>query len=255
MKKLLLELFLMSSVLAGAASAQVFTNIDDSLNGWKPLCYLPACDPGGSGQPTSESQTIDNNPPSKDGESMELTFAGPAYTNVLAVFVGGQDDKAVRFKTDVWFYVTSPAAQYEFDQALFSSSTGIEFMWGFQCDTVKQYWEIWNSQTGWVDTPFSCTTSTISLNTWHHLIKNDHRVAGDTGNCDGEPCMYFDNFVFDTQTYTLNTTEPAGPLPKGWKSALITQFQMNTGSEGGTPTEYVDLYNFSALETNITPPR
>src|ERR1700688_3165805 len=48
---------------------------DDTMGGWKPVCVLPTCNPGGQNRPTKVSQTIDHSSPSKDGDSMEFLLA------------------------------------------------------------------------------------------------------------------------------------------------------------------------------------
>jgi hypothetical protein len=51
-------------------------NVDDSMQGWKPVCILPSCNPGGSGIPTATSHTVHHAKPSKDGSSMEVSIPG-----------------------------------------------------------------------------------------------------------------------------------------------------------------------------------
>ena len=126
-------------------------NADDSMKGWKPVCALPSCNPGGSGIPIKTSQTIGHASPSKDGRSMEVSITGPQYSNALWTHVAGRDDSATSFSMSFWVYpagATSVAGSYEFDQFDFSSSTGIEFMWGSQCNQVNHLWQVFDQLHG-----------------------------------------------------------------------------------------------------------
>ena len=63
-------------------------NVDDSMQGWKPVCILPSCNPGGSGTPTATSHTIGHATPSEDGHSMEVSITGPQHSNALWTYKG-----------------------------------------------------------------------------------------------------------------------------------------------------------------------
>src|ERR1700721_3349238 len=64
-------------------------NVDESMNGWKPVCVLPTCNPGGSGVPSKTFQTIGHSNPSKDGHSMEGWITGPRNSNPLGLYLPG----------------------------------------------------------------------------------------------------------------------------------------------------------------------
>src|SRR5580700_1650083 len=84
-------------------------NVDDSMKGWKPVCVLPSCNPGGSGIPIRTSQTIDHLSPTKDGRSMEVSLTGRSYTNALWTYIAGHDDSATSFSMDLWVYTSGAA--------------------------------------------------------------------------------------------------------------------------------------------------
>src|ERR1700686_9312 len=73
------------------------SDVDDSMSGWKPVCVLPSCNPGGSGRPTKVSQSIDHSSPSKDGRAMEFLLAGPSCFGALWTFFDGADDPESSF--------------------------------------------------------------------------------------------------------------------------------------------------------------
>jgi hypothetical protein len=225
-------------------------NVNDSMTGWKPVCVLPSCDPGGSGIPTNTSQTIGHVHPSKDGHSMEVSITGPQYSNALWTYHAGADDSATSLSTSFWVYLTdkaSVAGSFEFDQFDFSKSTGIEFMWGSQCNQVTHLWQIFDQLHGrWMNTAVKCA---LTPNQWHDVRWDVHRVSGDTDRCSGEPCMYYDTLTLDGVVHPVNAAYPAGPLPNGWSSAVGFQVQIDIGATGSPVTvdEYLDLADFSAL--------
>jgi hypothetical protein len=225
-------------------------NVDDSMSGWKPVCVLPSCNPGGSGRPSKTSQTVDHPSPTKDGRSMEVSITGPSYSNALWTYHAGADDSATSFSMSLWVYPTgaaSVAGSYEFDQYLFSRSIGVEFMWGSQCNQVNQLWQVFDQLHGhWINTSVKCS---LSPNTWHKVRWDVHRVAGDTNRCSGMPCMYYDTLTVDGTVHPVNVKYPAGRLPGGWSSAVGFQVQIDIGATGPDVTvdEYIDTANFTAL--------
>ena len=225
-------------------------NVDDSMQGWKPVCILPSCNPGGSGIPTATSHTVHHAKPSKDGSSMEVSITGPQHSNALWTYRAGADDNATSFSMSLWVYLmakASVAGSFEYDLFDFSKSTGTEFMWGSQCNQVNGLWQIFDQLHGrWMNTPASCL---LAPNAWHYVRWDVHRVSGDTDRCSGKPCMYYDTLTVDAVPFPINKMYPAGPLPNGWSSAVGFQVQIDIGSTvlPVTINEYLDLADFSAL--------
>jgi hypothetical protein len=225
-------------------------DVDDSMKGWKPVCVLPSCNPGGSGIPSQTSQTIDHKSPTKDGRSMKVSITGPQYSNALWTHIDGADDSATSFSMSLWVYPAgkaSVAGSFEYDLFDFSKSTGIEFMWGSQCNQVNGLWQVFDQLGGqWVNTAVQCS---LAPNRWHHVRWDVHRVAGDTNRCSGKPCMYYDTLTVDNHVHSVNAKYPAGPLPNGWSSAVGFQVQIDIGSTGAPVmiNEYLDLADFVAM--------
>lgn len=233
-------------------------NADDSLGnyltgvGWKPVCILPACNPGGLHPPAATSQTINHPVPSKDGESMLLSITSPTNgnSNALWVYLAGSLDTATTISSDFWVYLSAnskSAGQFEFDNFLFSTSLNTNFMWGMQCDQLdNKKWQVWNYQAAnkWVDTTIPCS---LSPRTWYHIQVAEHRVAGDTNHCGSRPCIYYDRLTINGTVHTLNISEPAAVLPAGWASVVGFQFQMDVENVSTTVTENLDLASFSAF--------
>jgi hypothetical protein len=225
-------------------------NVDDSMKGWKPVCVLPRCNPGGSGIHIKTSQNAGHLSPSVDGGSMKVSVTGRSYTNALWTYVAGRDDSATSFSMKLWVYPTnqaSVAGSYEFDQFDFSSSTGVEFMWGTQCNQVNHLWQVFDQLHGhWMNTSVPCA---LAANQWHHVHWEVHRVAGDTDRCSGMPCMYYDTLVVDGTMYAVNMKYPAGHLPGGWSSSVGFQVQIDIGATGSPATveQFIDMADFTAM--------
>jgi hypothetical protein len=225
-------------------------NVDDSMKGWKPVCILPSCNPGGSGIPTKTSQTTGHASPAKDGRSMKVSITGPSYSNALWTYIAGRYDQAASLSMDVWVYPTnkaSVAGSYEFDQFNFSSSSRIEYMWGTQCNQVNHLWQVFDQLHGhWINTGIQCS---LSPNQWHQVRWDVHRVPGDTNRCSGMPCMYYDTLTVDGVVHPVNVKYPAGRLPGGWSSAVGFQVQIDIGTTKSNVTidEYLDIADFTAI--------
>jgi hypothetical protein len=225
-------------------------NVDDSMKGWKPVCVLPSCNPGGHGIPTKTFQTTGHPSPAKDGRSMEVSITGPSYSNALWTYRAGSNDSATSFSMNLSVYPTgaaSVAGSYEFDQFDFSSSTRVEFMWGTQCNQANHLWQVFDQLHGhWMNTAVRCS---LTPNTWHAVRWDVHRVTGDTNRCSGMPCMYYDTLTVDGTPHPVNVKYPAGHLPGGWGSAVGFQVQIDIGATGSPVTvdEFIDLADFVAM--------
>lgn len=246
-------------------SAQVYSNLDDTLTGWQnPPCsnLNPAgsfC-AGGSGTPVGDpTQTIDNSTPSLDGESMKISLDGESLssgetTNVLWPWKAGANNSITTFVGIYHVYlpeITNIQA-LEYDQFQFNSGT--RYMMGSECDSPTLsggYWRIWNQLTSsWVSTSVACTLLSTP-NVWHSIQWNTHRVAGDT-SCSGHPCMYYDALIVDSTTYGPFTSQPSASSSDPNNNGI--QAQIDVGSAGGTASEYIDEMSLSLyLGTASTP--
>jgi hypothetical protein len=248
-KALIVSLFL-TAAFATQQSGAAFLDVDDSLAGWKPVCILPTCNPGGSGIPTATAQTVDNATPSKDGSSMKVSVSGPSYTNALWTHIAERNDARHAFSLSAWVSPTqsaSVAGQFEYDLFQFSSSTHVEYMWGTQCNQASGSWQIFDQLNGhWENIPVPCS---LPANQWNYIRWDVHRVVGDTNSCSGMPCMHYDRFTVNNVVYAVNVAYPAGHLPNGWSSANGFQVQIDIGStnQDVTVDEFLDEANFSTL--------
>lgn len=177
------------------------------------------------------------------------TVDSPKFsTNVLWPYKLKGCDDCTQMNTDFQAYPVSSShvATLEYDAFLFDGKRQLDMMWGMQWNQRKGRWQVWNQGTNhWIDT--SVTTGP-NFGDWNHIQIAGHRVIGDTG-CDGTECLYYDSFTLNGTTYTLNMTEPAGPIHPGWHSASGFQFQLDsTPVKTGTATlsEYIDQANMTA---------
>jgi len=261
MKRLLILLcFLGLSVMANAQASGTVNNVDDNntnwpQTGWKVPCVLPDCNPGGGGTPTASARTSGIASPSTDGASMLFSQTAPAHaggTNILWVFIAGRSDTASSVTSTFKVYLDasfSVASQFEVDEFSYHPLTGIEYMFGHQCNFASGFWDVWNQlTTSWVGTTVPCN---LSLGTWHTITIADHMIPTDTNSCGGGtvPCMYFDSLIIDgVEKFAAPLVYPAGPLPGSWTNGVGLQFQSNvpSGGSGGNPVKfYIDEANFS----------
>ncbi len=221
----------------------VNTSIDDSLTNWG-VCVLPGCNPGGTGTPSADSQTINNATPSLDGASMAVSVTGPVLaagqtTDALWYYKPGANNNSTIFSSTYHMYIasTSNVEALEFDQFQFVS--GVEYMFGSQC-VIGGVWDIWNQLSGvWVATSIPCSLSTSA---WHTIIWNGHRVPGDT-SCSSNACMYYDSLSIDGTVYNGFTPQPSGST--AFADNTGTQVQIDVNSTGGAATMFLDEVNFS----------
>ena len=254
MKRVLLLCLLVGACAAVAqiapppTNATVFSNLDDSPNGWG-SCTNCA---GGTLAGTfwmAQYQTT----PSVDGDSTQFYLSGSSWTDVLWWNKLGAHNSFTNFQTDFWIMFGSDAVAnaqaLEFDT--FHFVKGREFMFGTQCDYAYNAWDVWNQQAGqWIKTSIPC--GKFTANVWYHIIWQFHR-----GSTPKDKTMHYDALnivqyakdgvtVVSNQTYQVNLAYPSGPLPTGWSDDLGVQFQMDSNANGGTMTEWVDRVKLSA---------
>ena len=207
---------------------------------------------GGAGANTPSvgpAQTFNVASPSLDNNSTEMTFTANANsTDVLFVSkpAGAYCATCTQFTFDVWYYPTnsSGVTEHEFDEFTDTASGGL-WMFGHQCSAGV--WDVWNAYTdAWVATSYTCS---FAVNTWHHLVFQDSRIAGDTTGCSGYGCMYFNKLTVDgTVVYSMNQSEPAGATPGGWVNGAGAQFQEDVSTaSGGSPVAVVSYYDLATF--------
>lgn len=249
-KRAFIVLSFLTAVFATQRTGAAFLDVDNSMAGWKPVCILPACNPGGRGIPTATAQTVGNAIPSKDGKSMKVSVSGSSYTNALWTHISERNDARVRFSLSAWVSPTrnaSVAGQFEYDLFQFSSSTGVEYMWGTQCNQVTKTWQVFDQLNGrWENIPVPCD---LAANQWNYIRWDVHRAINDPNSCSGMPCMYYDRLTVNDTVYWVHAKYPAGHLPHNWSSANGFQVQINIGltNQNVTVDEFLDETNFSTL--------
>ena len=220
-----------------------------ATSSWWSICDGTCAGGAGANIPSvGPTQTFSITSPSLNGAAMEMSYTANANTtNVLFVSkpAGAYSASANRFTFDLWYYPTNATGvdEHEFDEGA-ALSGGTEWMFGHQC-VVGGTWDIWNQLTNsWVSTTADCGTS-LTVNTWHHIIFVDYKNAGDTTGCGGYGCLYFGSLTVDgVVVYNLNQAEPAGPTPGGWSSFAWAQVQEDVDTASvGSPVAVVSYYN------------
>lgn len=235
-------------------------NIDDIApggwppTGWKPVCILPACNPGGVGIPTATSQT-NGASPNLDGAAMQFSVTGPAYTNALWTYIAGVSDRATYFNADYWYYITAAnfakAQALEIDMFNFSTTDNIYYMMGTQYNCITGLWQVYDSAGinygGWVNTT---VTVPPTVNGWTHIQQQAHRIPGDLTH------VYYDWIIINGVTYWYSGSlgvpqaQATNVLPSGWASAVGIQFQLDINSSGGSLAVNIDEAGFIVSSVN-----
>ena len=237
----------------GGGSNNQLSNFDDITTGWL-QCTGPSC-AGGTGTPTSTSQTFGNTTPALDSGSMMLSESGPSFSNNAWYYNTGKDDSNTIFTVDLEFSVPSTAQleTLEFDQFQYllagngGATANTRFYFGTQCVTGGN-WDVWDEGlTKWVDTGVVCNY-TVSATAFNRLTIKVHRVAGDTSCTSGMPCQFYDSITLNGTVVVSNMKTSAGPLPSGWSEQTGVFLQMGTNgtcSSGCTIKEFIDQATFS----------
>ena len=248
-----IQLLCCCAALTASAGAQQTTNFDDITTGWT-LCPGPSC-AGGSGTPTSTSQTFSNTTPSLDGSSMHLSETGPSFSNTGWFYNAGANNAATGFTLDLQFNIPSNTdiQALEFDQFQYLKapdggvSANTRLFFGTEC--VKgSVWNVWDSSgIGWVSTGVSCSY-VVSSTAFNHLTIAVHRLAGDTSCSSGYPCMYY-TITLNGTVVVANAKTNSGVLPSTFGEQTGFMIQLDTSSACGTActiNEYIDQGSFSA---------
>jgi len=114
---------------------------------------------------------------------------------------------------------------------VFEFVSGVEYMFGTECTYATGYWNIWNQGAGaWV--PTQIVYQPFIPNVWHQIVWQVHRTS--------DTQMHYDSLTLDGIQYSLNLTEPSGPLPSGWTDNLGVQWQLDTASSTLAFNEWID---------------
>jgi hypothetical protein len=240
--------------VCGSALAQTtFSNIDDSTitdpgggtYGWG---SCTTCAGGLNEDLVTIWTALNQSTPSLDGGSREFYISGPAYGDGLWWYKVGPIDTATNFQSDFFVQVNggaNGAQALEFD--VFQFVGGQRYMFGTQCDYYHGVWDVWDEyDTKWVLTSVPCPK--FKPNTWYRITETFHRTADTLEHYDSIKVVQYSsrNKVVSSTTYTLNLTEPSGPLPNGWNENVGLQFQMDIGPTGTSMAEWIDKTSLTA---------
>lgn len=234
-------------------SQHQLSNFDDITTGWL-QCTGSSC-AGGSGNPTSTSQTFNNANPAIDGGSMLLSESGPASSNNGWFYNVGKQNGSTSFTLDLEFNIPSEtdiqAVEFDQFQYLFAGDGGVasstRLFFGTECVTGG-VWNVWDQGLSkWISTGVSCSYI-VSSTAFNHLTIAVHRVTGDTSCANGFPCQYYDSITLNGTVIVSNVKTNSGPLPPTFGEQVGFMIQLDTGSACGsacTITEYIDKGVFS----------
>src|SRR5579863_2191906 len=244
-----MKYLLVCAMLLSCAWAQTkYSNIDDSTlvdngsgTGWG-SCVGCA---GGNNNAVIASSPFQN-PPSVDGGSRDFYINGAAYSNGLWWYKVGANNNASSFSFDFWLNVNN-SIQYaqasEFDVFQFNNVSGVQYMFGTQCDYASGTWDVWNaggSPAAWVHTAIPCAR--FAQNVWYHITETFHRDSSNNEYYDNLTIAQYNrqHRLVSLHTYAFNEVFPAGTLPQGWGSNMGVQFQMDIGATGASMQQWVD---------------
>jgi hypothetical protein len=222
-------------------NATVFNNIDTTADSTWQACSSCA---GGANNTSSYWTANWQTSPSMDGASRQFYVGGPPWTAALFYHklnsYSGQYDYASHFVWDFWVYVDSNSLNnvwtFEFD--LYQAISGWEYMIGTHCSIGDGYWYGWNQRDGyWAKLSSApCRKSDWAPGVWHHVVWTMERIPGAHN-------YKYDSLQMDDKLYTLNVTQPAGPI--GWSDVLGVQWQVDTNSNGGDVHWWIDKAKLS----------
>lgn len=226
----------------------------------KAVCTKPSCNPGGVDAPAAATislVTLGSSPTSEvhATQTVLTTNATSTQTNALWVNKAPACDTCTIFQNDFWMQTTSSTGtgstiNLESDMAMFAATTGLDFMFGLQCNENTHRWQLDNQSDPWIDmlSGGSTVPCNLTVNTWYHVTYNAHRTVGDTsctlanrtgGGTTPGPCLYFDKLTVQPQggsaiVYTTTQTMRAAFLPTGWASGTYSQKQTDIGATSGS---------------------
>jgi hypothetical protein len=236
------------------------THIGSGTFHWKTWCYLPGCNPGGTGTPQSVTQLFNVTSPvmSGAGNSMELTETSSATannTNVLMTdILSDCTSSCTQWMHDFYVYFDCSTfanlSQSEHDQFWFDNADGIRYMYGMQWNKATNVWQlVGNSNVNWTNTT---VTQSMSCGTWNHVQLLTRRIPSELTskpcvdkNGQHWPCLYYDQLNINETVHQLNLAFAANANPTGWTGEGM-QHQINETAKNVTDIEYYSQDTFLA---------
>ncbi|HEX3663278.1 MAG TPA: hypothetical protein VHU89_17710 [Acidobacteriaceae bacterium] len=224
------------------SSSDSVSNINDSSD-WK--C---AWDSGTGSSPNYSTCSYGIYPfaPGGDGLSLMMQANAQANSGLRFSVSFGQDDTTENFFYDGYVYLNSDEMsitniEMDMNQVIPNGDTVI---YGFQCDGISKTWDYSeNSGTDveysghWIHSGQACDPLKWAPLEWHHVqIYYSRDASGD---------VTYHSVWLDGAEQDINGTVYS-EYTLGWSPAtLLTNFQLDTGSNGGEPQVYLDQLTIS----------
>lgn len=246
---------------------------------WKPVCDTTGGSCGGGNQlPASTIHTIATTLPGSvatlSGSATHLgqTANGTSgQYNSLWVYEPAQAQETAcdnyqctYFYEDYYIYFPSSNAhsqgEMENDINDFDDATGLQNVWGTQCNFSSGFWQYSNqSKTGWKTSAVPCNdgrhSGTVNMpqNSWIHIQKGVHMtktgclvnsatVPAPSGT---DPCLYFDYLAINGTVYP-NWGQVVGTQTGASFTLPGDQFQMDMNCSTCSIDEYIDKASITA---------
>lgn len=242
-KPLYITIILSILALAGAAPAQIFSNIQADTS----IGSCSACAGKNASGPTAVywvKQGVTS--PSLTGKATQFFLGGTTpYADALWNWTLVRDSSALHhFIYDMYFYYTNASAVQglEFNVTSYAHSKGYEF--GFTCSVRSgAVWKISvpNSSNStlaemhWASTGIACPAPPTQ--TWNHLTFEVERTSTDQ--------IHYISLTLNGHTYYINQTFAPRIAPSSW-GGLTTHFQLNGDSNQDDYSVWVDKYSVTA---------
>ena len=228
----------------------VFDNADDDSGGDGGVTHgWGYCGDCAGGNPSNRSPPAFNQSPNIDGGSLLLSMTGGNNADALWWYKVGPQNQYRNFLWDFWFrtgsnVIPSKTQAVEFD--LFQEISGLEYMFGSQCEFQQSVWQGWRQDTGaWVNaipntatdanptgTAIPCTP--FAPGVWHQAQYFVQRQFNGR--------LLYGNVTIDGVTTQWNINAPNAA--KAWADVLGVNHQLDVkyGYSGTTTLqEWVDL--------------
>ena len=205
-----------------------------TLNNWQ------AANDTSTGGAYSTGSTKLTGSPSLSGQARQFSNQLGSYGGMRYYVSFGDDQEATNFLYDGYVYLTSSAGsignlEMDMNQVMPNGQTVI---FGFQCDGYSSTWDYtanvgnaWAPVDQWIHSNAYCNPRTWSRNVWHHIQIQYSRDSG--GN------VTYESVWFDGNQMNINATVFSS-FALGWSPTLLTNFQVDGVSSGGSPVVFLD---------------
>jgi len=217
------------------------------------------CNNGSIGGFASNSDPNTRNTPASDGSGQHFVLNSRCtYDDSLFYRKFPHDTKyatAANYLWDFWFYIptttksnTIQALEFDLFHAVQMEDGVHEFMFGTQCNYIKDRLQLWlpsNGNLSWVDS--SVAPCRFSPGTWHHVTYFLQRVTSVgyqeipksfSPSSDNNTSTRFVTVTIDGKTSYLGGV--AWSTKPNWSPTIGIQHQLDSSTPDATLEEYVD---------------